>query len=296
MNDEHLARAALQIAFEVGREDIGMLVAEHGPVRLVNALESGGLTGSSIEGLRQRWRGCAALERAATELRRCTSEGVSVLMPGDVQWPSALEDLDFRAPLLLRTVGDVGLLGHASPRVAVVGARAATRYGTWVAEELSTGLSDANVTVVSGGAFGIDAAAHRGALCGAGRATILVTAAGIEFPVPSSHVQLFNDVRQHGLLVSEVPMGTHASRHRFLIRNRMVAAMSAATVVVEAARRSGALATAREAAALGRLLLAVPGPVTSTMSEGTHELIRSGDAELAANADDVLASVNLRGH
>lgn len=292
MNDERLARAALQTAFEVGREDVGMLVAEHGPVRLVDALESGGVADPAIESLRPKWRGCAALAVATAELGRCSQEGIWTVMPGDPAWPTALDDLDFRAPLLLRADGELRLLVEQQARVAVVGARAATRYGTWVAEELATGLSDANVTVVSGGAFGIDAAAHRGALCGQTRGTILVTAAGIEFPVPRSHCGLFTDVRRNGLVVSEVPMGTPASRHRFLVRNRMVAAMSAATVVVEAARRSGALATAREAVALGRPLLAVPGPVTSTMSEGTNDLIRSGDAQLAASAGDVLMSLS----
>ncbi len=177
--------------------------------------------------------------------------------------------------------------------VALVGSRASTAYGEHVTGELAHGLSSRGWTTVSGGAFGIDAAAHRGSLA-AGGPTVVVLACGVDRPYPTGHSTLFDRVLQDGLLVSEWPPGCAPLRHRFLVRNRLIAALTRGTVVVEAAARSGAQATAHRARSLGKVLMAVPGPVTSAMSVGCHQLLRSaGDvpAVLVTTAAEVVEAV-----
>jgi DNA processing protein len=210
-----------------------------------------------------------------------------LLCPGDPEWPSGLAGLDraleraepeFGAPLALWCRGarerpGVDLAGCSSRGVAVVGSRAATGYGQYVASELSCSLAERGWTVVSGAAFGVDAAAHRGALAGDG-ATVAVLACGVDIPYPAAHASLLDEIRAHGLLVSEVPPGAPPLRRRFLIRNRLIAGLTRGTVIVEAGLRSGALSTARHARRLGRELMVVPGPVTSAMSAGSHRLLR----------------------
>ncbi|MGI8881787.1 MAG: DNA-processing protein DprA [Jatrophihabitans sp.] len=192
--------------------------------------------------------------------------------------------------LWVRGPGDLVELGPRS--VAIVGARAATGYGEALAAELGHDLGRQGLAVISGGAFGIDAAAHRGALA-AEASTVLVAANGLDTAYPRAHAALFRNVAEAGLLISESPPGATAQRHRFLSRNRLVAALSAGTVVVEAAARSGALNTAGHCLALGRPLMAVPGPVTSAMSVGCHALLRhpTSPAVLVTGAADVLALI-----
>lgn len=172
--------------------------------------------------------------------------------------------------------------------LALVGSRASTRYGEQVASQMAAQLADHGAVVVSGGAYGIDAAAHRGALR-TGR-TISVSAGGVDRLYPAGNATLLQEVIEHGALVAEVPPGCQPGRHRFLSRNRLIAAMSQATVVIEAAWRSGALSTARHAADLGRPLGAVPGPVTSMESAGCHRLLREG-AVCVTDADEALELV-----
>jgi len=174
--------------------------------------------------------------------------------------------------------------------VAVVGARASTSYGNHVAGELGYGLADRGWTVVSGGAFGIDAAAHRGALA-AGGTTIAVLACGIDRPYPVSHTSLFERISDEGLLVSEWPPGADPHRRRFLVRNRVIAALTRGTVVVEANRRSGARFTLGRARLLRRHCLAVPGPVTSAMSVGCHDELRIEGTILVTDAAQVIEAV-----
>ncbi len=172
--------------------------------------------------------------------------------------------------------------------VAVVGARAATAYGIHVATDLGYGLADREWTVVSGGAFGIDAAAHRGAL-NAGGPTVAVLACGVDRPYPMGNAALFDRIAETGLLVSEWPPGAEPLRPRFLIRNRVIAAGTRGTVLVEAAARSGATQTTRRAIALRRPTMVVPGPVTSAMSVGAHEILREEPASrLVTGLDQVL--------
>jgi len=173
----------------------------------------------------------------------------------------------------------------------VVGARAATAYGIQVTTDLGYGLAENGWTVVSGGAFGIDAAAHRGALAADGR-TVAVLACGVDRPYPAGNTAMFERIAETGLLISEWPPGSEPLRHRFLIRNRVIAAATAGTVLVEAAARSGATQTMSRVLALRRPALVVPGPVTSAMSVGCHELLRNHpDATLVTDASQVLEAV-----
>ena len=207
--------------------------------------------------------------------------------PGHDWWPAELS--------VLQTVVPIGLWFRAAawqpPAVAVsvVGARSATQYGEYMASEIAAGLEESGLAVVSGGAYGIDAAAHRGALAVRGQ-TIAVLAGGVDVPYPRSNHALFERILERGALVSEVMLGIQPLRHRFLVRNRLIAAWGAATVVVEARERSGALNTATQAGTLGRDVFAVPGPVTSAASAGCHRLIRDG-AVLVTGAADVIESL-----
>jgi DNA processing protein len=172
---------------------------------------------------------------------------------------------------------------------AVVGTRAATRYGEHIAGDLAAGLAEQDVVVVSGGAYGVDGAAHRAALAVDG-VTVAVLAGGIDIPYPAGHSGLLHRIAGSGLLITEYPPGLRPARHRFLTRNRLVAAFAGAVVVVEAGLRSGAANTAAWARALGRVVGAVPGPVTSSASTGCHALLRTG-AEVITRAEDIVELV-----
>ncbi len=232
------------------------------------------------------------------DLAICDEVGARLLTPADDDWPAwSLSVLDRAstaarggAPLALwiRGPAPLRLLGDAA--VALVGSRAATSYGEYVAGQFASGLAAQGRTVVSGGAYGIDGAAHRGALA-AGGATAAVLACGIDRAYPSGHARLLTEIAERGLLLSEYPPGTTAAKHRFLTRNRLVAALSGATVVVEAGRRSGAANTAAWATRLGRPLAAVPGSITSATSVGTHAMIADGQATLVADVDAIASLV-----
>lgn len=288
-NDEQLARLALSSAFEPGDESIGALVAEFGPAELIDRLRTEP-NEPDLGRFGRRWQSHNWLQDAAIELERALDDGIEIISPGTPDWPTQLDDLHERAPLVLRKKGPLGLRQAASRSVAVVGARAATQYGVWVAEEMCAQLASAGWCVISGGAMGIDAASHRGALALNGP-TIAVSAAGANLAVPASNHSLFARLFAEGAVISEVPIGANPNRRRFLVRNRVIAALAPVVVVVEAALRSGALSTMREADAMGRMLCAVPGPTTSALSAGCNELIRSGGATLVRNADDVVAEV-----
>jgi DNA processing protein len=178
--------------------------------------------------------------------------------------------------------------------VSVVGARAATGYGRHVATEMAAALAERGYAVISGGAYGIDACAHRGALSADG-VTVAVLASGVSYGYPQGHQELFAAIAGRGVVVSEWPPDRAPTKPGFLIRNRVIAALSCGTVVVEAALRSGALSTARHARDLGRPLMAVPGPVTSAQSEGCHEIIREWNAVCVTRAQDVIENVSPAG-
>jgi DNA processing protein len=234
----------------------------------------------------QRWLPRMADVDPLADLHRAASVGVRVVARGDAEWPASLDVLGAFAPHVLwaRGSGDLATLWERT--VAVVGSRASTSYGEHVAAEIAGGISDSGVTVVSGGAYGIDAAAHRAALTGSAP-TLAVMAGGVDRLYPAGHTDLLTEVMKRGAVMSEVPVGFAPHRSRFLARNRLIAAADA-TCVVEAAARSGALSTVNHALRLGRPVGAVPGPVTSVSSGGCHLLIRDGLAVLVRSSRDVL--------
>jgi DNA processing protein len=238
----------------------------------------------------RRWRERLVFLPGLGRLASWQQSGLRVLVPGDPEWPIQLDDLGEMRPLVLwvRGAADLRLASHTS--VSVVGARAATGYGQHVAIELAAALTEHGLGIVSGGAFGIDASAHRGALAADG-ITVAVLAGGLDFGYPRGHGQLFTAIAAGGALVSECPPDQAPTRPGFLVRNRIIAALSRGTVVVEAALRSGALNTARHARDLCRPVMAVPGPITSDQSAGCHELIRDYGAMCVTCATDVLEHV-----
>ena len=221
------------------------------------------------------------------------------IVPGDDEWPDGLDDLRHAESIQRRGGVPLGLwlrgpgqLAHLMQRsVGIVGSRAATAYGNGIAADLGADLVDQGVTVVSGGAFGIDVAAHRGALA-AGGPTVCVLANGVDVAYPPAHVAIFETLAKDQLLVSELPPGAHPTRVRFLARNRLIAAMSRGTVVVEAALRSGARNTASWALGCGRPLMAVPGSVYSRASSAPHLMIRNGQAVLVTSGAEVLELIS----
>ena len=195
-----------------------------------------------------------------------------VVIPGDTGWPSQLDDLA-QPPVALWWRGHGSLRELCARSISVVGARQATQYGERTALRIGAELAASGWTVVSGGAFGIDAAAHRGALTEA--PVVCALACGVDVAYPSAHFELFERIAADGVIVSEAALGEPARRYRFLQRNRVIAALARGTVVVEAAYRSGSLGTARRALELGRIVMGVPGPVTSSASLGVLELLRT---------------------
>lgn len=211
--------------------------------------------------------------------------GARLLMPGDADWPTGVDDLGEHAPHALWVRGDASLL-TVEPRVSIVGARASSGYGDHVAAEMAGDLAADGAVVISGGAYGIDGAAHRAALGVEGR-TVALLAGGVDRAYPTGHRELLARIAGQGAVVSELPCGAAPTKWRFLARNRLIAALGQATVVIEAGWRSGSLNTAGHAAALGRPLGAVPGPVTSAASAGCHRLLREYDARCVTCAAEV---------
>jgi DNA processing protein len=287
--DPRLAAAAWSRIAEPPDGAAGALIESLGAVEALGWLTSvaAGRAGAGGE----RWERAVAgwaprlenldIRRELDTLHRL---GGRLLLPGDPGWPTSLDDLGVERPLALWVRGGAVTGSRA---VAVVGARAATTYGQTMAAELAAGLAEAGATVVSGGAYGIDAAAHRGALTVDG-STTAVLAGGVDRLYPAGNTKLLEAVAASGAVVSEVPPGSVPSRNRFLARNRLIAALGAATVVVEAAWRSGALNTAASAADLSRPVGAVPGPVTSMASAGCHRLMREQGAVCVTDAAEVL--------
>lgn len=281
------ARAALSRLVEPGDLEMGQLLAELGAERVLGQIRAGTLRGRRLAHYRAR---LGSLD-AATDLAMAQRVEARVVVPGSPEWPSALDDLGPARPIALWVRGPAELAGLVRRAVSVVGARACTAYGEHVAAGIGAGLGDRGWTVVSGAAFGIDAAAHRGALAVEGP-TVAVLACGIDLAYPSAHENLLGRVRESGLVLSELPPGCRPSKPRFLTRNRIIAALGRGTVVVEAALRSGAANTAGQAVDLSREVMAVPGPVTSAMSAGCHELLRTKGAHLVTDAADVLDIVS----
>jgi DNA protecting protein DprA len=214
--------------------------------------------------------------------------GAQFITPESANWPPSLNDLN-AAPIGLVVKGDLSILSERS--LAIVGTRNPTPYGVRIAGDFAAGFVDREWNIVSGGAYGIDSAAHKGALIAEGR-TIAVLAAGIDVAYPAGNARLFAEIAENGALVSEVLPGAHAIPSRFLTRNRIIAALSQATLVVEAAFRSGSLRTARDAAELMRPVMAIPGPINAPTSEGCHRLIGERAAEIVTSVTDAIELIS----
>jgi DNA processing protein len=301
-DDARLARAALACLFEPGSRALHELIAEHGPAGALAAISAGSAAPRLVETAASRLPAGEPLRLAEAVLARTVRLGARLVTPEDGEWPAQLADLrlisrdtgtridrDTYPPICLWVRGGPPLAEVAQRSVAVVGSRAATGYGSHAATELGYGLANRGWAVVSGGAYGIDAAAHRGAIT-AGGVTIAVLACGVDRPYPAGHTSLFERIADQGLLISEWPPGADPHRYRFLVRNRVIAALTRGTVMVEANARSGARQTLGRAAALRRPAMVIPGPVTSAMSVGCHQAIRAG-ARLVTGFPEVLEEV-----
>ncbi len=287
---ERYATAVWCQLIEPGDSVAGRLIAARGAAPALEAVLAEGtlpdVTPRELAEGRKRWLPRLSARAVADSLAVAAARGVTLVTRSDPQWPGQLDDLDAHAPVCLWVRGDVAALRRLDASVAIVGARAASRYGDHVAMELSAELAGGGVAVVSGGAYGIDGAAHRATLS-AGGLTVALLAGGADRSYPVGHTRLIDDIAERGVVVSEVACGSAPTKWRFLQRNRLIAALSTATVVVEAGWRSGSLNTAGHAAALSRPLGAVPGPITSATSAGTHRLIREYGAQCITGADDV---------
>jgi DNA processing protein len=294
------ARAAWSGIAEPGDGDAGTVVGAIGPADALTAL----LAKEDVDGLAtrtgmERDRLQAALERwwpkvssSATllALRQAARFAVRLRIPEQPTWPAQVDDLGPHAPLALWTRGGEDAFAALTESIAIVGARAATGYGEAVTMEFSAGLVDRGFAVVSGAAYGIDGMAHRAALASHG-VTVAFLAGGPDRFYPSGHDTLLTRIVEQGVVIAELPCGLPPTKWRFLQRNRLIAAASLATVVVEAGSRSGSLNTAHHAAQLDRPIGAVPGPVTSPASSGCHRLLREGLAMCVTNPDEVVELV-----
>lgn len=286
-------RLALSLISEPGDPRLRDLLLQHESGEIVAAARG---KKSALQ-VPPSWKERARDLRPTVEVvrARARANGLKWLCPGDAGWPIALSDLDHLEPLHGTTGSPVGLWTRgkgnlaqlAEQSVAIVGARDCTTYGAEAASELAADCSDARFTIVSGAAFGVDGCAHRGAFL-MNKPTVAVLASGADIDYPAAHSALIAEVAAAGLVVSEQAPGSRPLKGRFLSRNRIIAALSQGTVVIEAAARSGSLNTLNWADQLGRTTMALPGPVTSRQSAGTHEAIRAGKAVLVTNGKSVL--------
>jgi DNA processing protein len=277
--DERSAQIALACLVEPGEPRIADQVAEHG----ANAVLARVLARSASA---RPAAGRVDPQDVPAMLAAMSAAGVRVLVPGDPEFPSQVLDLG-EPPLALWVRGPLDLRAAALRSASIVGARACTAYGERATAALASGIAERGWSVISGAAFGIDSAAHRAAL-GVGGPTVAVLACGIDIAYPRAHEALLCRIGDEGAVVSELPPGSRPLKHRFLARNRIIAALSRGTIVVEAARRSGALATVHRAHEIGRLVMAVPGPITSMVSAGPNALLHDGAARAVSSADEVI--------
>ena len=241
---------------------------------------------NDLAGGLERWVPRLNSSDALRALQSAEAVGAFLLTPTDDLWPQGFADIGFHQPVALWGRGQRQALEHFPGSVALVGARASTGYGEHVTMELTAGLVDRGHAVISGAAYGIDGMAHRSALASEG-ITVAFLAGGVDRFYPSGHDALLNRIIESGAVLAETPCGFAPTKWRFLQRNRLIAAASAATIVVEAGWRSGSLNTANHAASIGRPLGAVPGPITSASSAGCHRLLREYGAVCVTTAGEI---------
>jgi DNA processing protein len=301
-DEQRLARAALTFLAEPADAILGALIRATDPVYALRCITDGVMPAGIASALHQpepamrrilaTWRSRLSHLPDPAALASYERYGIRLLCPGDPEWPAALDELADTCPYALRARGDLNLRACSARSVAIVGSRAASGYGAHVAGQFAADLAARGWTVISGAAYGIDAAAHRGALTVPDQGpTIAILASGVDCPYPAGHRDLLDTIAGCGLVISESPPDRAPTRLRFTARNRIIAALSTGTVIVEAGLRSGTMTTARHALALGRPLMAVPGPVTFPQSAGCHQLIRTGQATCVTAADDILGVI-----
>jgi DNA processing protein len=280
------AEVAWGFLTEPGDRVAGALIRRWGAsdslARILSRPAASTLAGDDLSGIEvaealARWEPRMDAPALFRSLSTAVSVGATVVRPTDSVWPAGLVDLGDHGPRVLWCRGDVAALPQPSSSVAIVGARASTGYGEHVAMDFAAGLTSRGFTIVSGGAYGIDGMAHRATLA-CGGSTVAVLAGGIDQLYPAGHDELLRRIITSGVVVSEVSPGGAPTRWRFLQRNRLIAAMAGATVVIEAGYRSGSLNTATHARDLDRPIGVVPGPITSGASAGCHRLIRTNPA------------------
>ncbi len=306
---ELIARTALTMLTEPGHPTVWSMVQQQGAPTVLDLLLTGDTPDAALRAVVKARAARSDVRRSAQiAWRRTQRLSARLVVPSDSEWPAQVNDLavvepgstgpvaqNTAPPLCLWVRGDRSLSEAFARSVAIVGARAASPYGVQVSTDFAYELATRGRSIVSGGAFGVDAAAHQGALA-AGGLTVAVLACGIDRPYPAGNSALFDRIIADGLLVSEWPPGAEPLRHRFSIRNRLIAA-AGGTVVVEAAPRSGAIQTISRALELGRPAMAVPGPVTSVMSTGCHGILRANAAaRLVTSASEVITELNQAGH
>ncbi|MFI0368483.1 DNA-processing protein DprA [Actinomadura sp. 1N219] len=299
MSDERTARATLTAVAEPGDAFLNRIIDYSGPQQALESIRTGRLPDDVPADMKEikrleNWRIRLIAAEPDQDMAVCAQFRGRLICPGDPEWPTTLDDLGSGRPYALWLRGPGDLRYSCLRSVAVVGSRAASPYGMRAAADFASELADAGWTVISGGALGIDAAAHRGALAADGP-TVAVLANGVDVPYPASNESLFAEIARRSLLVSESPPGTHPHRLRFLVRNRVIAALTRGTVVVEAEARSGALNTATWASKLGRMVMAVPGPITSRSSVGCHRLLREDGATLITRTEEIIEAVGRLG-
>jgi DNA processing protein len=272
------ARAILFSCIEPGHFFWSAEISVHGPLKVLESILSASYPAEKTKGIASSIR-VAEVGQILYEIEKA---GAKFLTPEHEHWPEGVNQL-VNPPIGLVVKGDSTCL--ITDSLAIVGSRKPTNYGANVASEFARGFSDLGWTIISGGAYGIDSYAHRATLQANGR-TIAVLATGIEVAYPKSNQKLFDEMSAHGALISELMPNESAMPSRFLVRNRLIASIAKATLVVEAAYKSGSLRTAHDAAELLRPVMAIPGPINSAMSQGCHRLISERAAELITSVAD----------
>ncbi len=278
--NEQLARACLFSIVEGGHTFWCAEISTHGALAVYNKLLNGGYDPIKYEKMIVSLRETNG-DRIMTEIDKHYAR---LITPVDDDWPEQLNDLA-APPIGLILKGNINALHQSS--LAIVGTRNPTSYGARIAGEFAAGFADREWAIVSGGAYGIDSFAHKGALIAEG-VTVAVVASGIDINYPAGNTRLFAEICESGAMVTEFMPGHKALPNRFLTRNRLIAALSKATLVVEAAFRSGSLRTARDAAEIFRPVMAIPGPINSPTSEGCHRLIGERAAEIVTSVADAV--------
>ena len=277
------ARAILFSVVEGGQAFWSSEISTKGALVVYEKLLRGGYDSIKYEKLINSLRGISG-DQVLSEIDKHQAR---LITPIDEDWPVQVNDLA-APPIGLIIKGNISALHQRS--LAIVGTRNPTSYGARIAGDFAAGFADREWAIVSGGAYGIDSYAHKGALIAEG-VTVAVIASGIDINYPAGNTRLFAEICESGVMVTESMPGQRALPHRFLTRNRLIASISKATLVVEAAFRSGSLRTARDAAEMFRPVMAIPGPINSPTSEGCHRLIGERAAEIVTSVADAVEFV-----